>query len=44
MFEHTEIIVGLEIGTAKVCALVGERDGEGGLNLIGIGTAPSGGT
>ena len=44
MFEHTEIIVGLEIGTAKVCALVGECDGEGGLNLIGIGTAPSGGS
>ena len=43
MFDQTEIIVGLEIGTAKVCVVVGELDGEGHLNLIGLGTAPSGG-
>ena len=43
MFDQSEIIVGLEIGTAKVCAVVGEQDGEGNLNIVGLGTAPSAG-
>ena len=43
MFDQSEIIVGLEIGTAKVCAVVGELDGEGNLNIVGLGTAPSAG-
>ncbi len=44
MFGRSDIIVGLEIGTAKVCVVVGELDEEGGLNVVGIGTAPSRGS
>jgi cell division protein FtsA len=41
MFDSSSIIVGLEIGTSKVCAVVGEINGEGALNIIGIGQARS---
>ncbi len=35
-----EIIVGLDIGTTKICAVVGEVTGSD-INIIGIGTHPS---
>ena len=35
-----KLIVGLDIGTTKVCAIIGERT-ENGLDIIGIGTQPS---
>ena len=35
------LIVGLDIGTTKICCIVGEIDPDGGLNVIGVGTAPS---
>jgi len=35
-----EIIVGLDIGTTKICAVVGELSGSE-INIIGIGTHPS---
>ena len=35
-----ELIVGLDIGTTKICAVVGEVSG-GEINIIGIGTHPS---
>lgn len=38
--KNDNIIVGLDIGTTKICAIVGEV-GESGLNIIGIGTHPS---
>lgn len=41
MFDDSNIIVGLEIGTSKVCAVVGELNAEGGLNVIGLGQARS---
>jgi cell division protein FtsA len=41
MFRSTSTIVGLEIGTSKVCAIVGEVSAEGALNIIGIGQARS---
>ncbi len=41
MFKDTSIIVGLEIGTSKVCAVVGELGDEGNLNIIGLGQARS---
>jgi cell division protein FtsA len=47
MFDSSNIIVGLEIGTSKVCAVVGEsREGgtdpaKAGLNIIGLGQARS---
>lgn len=41
MFDSSSIIVGLEIGTSKVCAVVGELNDEGALNIVGIGQARS---
>ncbi|MGP8219426.1 MAG: cell division protein FtsA, partial [Limisphaerales bacterium] len=41
MFDDSSIIVGLEIGTSKVCAVVGERNADGSLNVIGLGQARS---
>ncbi|OQX64055.1 MAG: cell division protein FtsA [Desulfococcus sp. 4484_241] len=35
-----DLIVGLDIGTTKICTVVGERDGDK-INIIGIGTHPS---
>jgi cell division protein FtsA len=37
----SSIIVGLEIGTSKVCAVVGELSGDGALNIVGLGQARS---
>ena len=42
MARKGEIIVGLDIGTTKICAIVGERT-EAGIDIIGIGTTPSSG-
>src|SRR5437867_6214865 len=41
MFDPSSIIVGLEIGTSKVCAVVGELSEEGALNIVGLGQARS---
>ncbi|MBL69019.1 MAG: cell division protein FtsA [Verrucomicrobiales bacterium] len=41
MFDGSQIIVGLEIGTAKVCAVVGEAGSDGATNIIGVGAVPS---
>src|SRR2546421_2594262 len=41
MFDPSSIIVGLEIGTSKVCAVVGELNAEGGLNIVGLGQSRS---
>ncbi len=38
-FSHGEIVVGLDIGTTKVCAVVGEV-GEDGITILGVGTVP----
>ena len=40
MGRREDIVVGLDIGTSKVCALVGAV-AEAGVEIIGIGTAPS---
>jgi cell division protein FtsA len=37
---NEEIVVGLDIGTTKICAVVGEVSGRD-INIIGIGTHPS---
>lgn len=34
---ESKMIVGLDIGTSKVVAIVGEVDPDGGLNIVGIG-------
>ncbi len=37
-----DFVVGLDIGTTKICCIVGEVTGENGaIDIIGIGTAPS---
>ena len=41
MFDSSSIIVGLEIGTSKVCAVVGEAADGGALNIVGVGQARS---
>lgn len=41
MFDSSSIIIGLEIGTSKVCAVVGELNAEGALNVVGLGQARS---
>jgi len=40
MAKRDNIIVGLDIGTTKICAIVGEKTREG-VEIIGIGTHPS---
>ena len=40
MKNHEEIIVGLDIGTTKICAVVAELS-DNNVNIIGIGTHPS---
>ena len=37
------LIVGLDIGTSKIVAIVGELDAEGRLGVLGIGTQESSG-
>jgi cell division protein FtsA len=42
MFDPSNIIVGLEIGTSKVCAVVGEVNPESsGVNIVGVGQSRS---
>ena len=41
MFDDPNIIVGLEIGTSKICAVVGEQNADGSLNIIGLGQSPA---
>lgn len=42
MFDSSSIIVGLEIGTSKICAVVGEMSSDSsGLTIVGLGQAKS---
>ncbi|HTI73241.1 MAG TPA: cell division protein FtsA [Candidatus Limnocylindria bacterium] len=41
MFNSDNIVVGLEIGTHKICAAVGEANERGDFTLIGLGQAKS---
>ena len=43
MLAKEKILVGLEVGTSKVCAVVGEVLEDGNLMVIGVGQAPSDG-
>lgn len=36
-----QAIVGLDVGTTKVCVLIGEIEPDRALNIVGVGTAPS---
>lgn len=35
------VIVAIDVGTTKICVLVGELDRDGKLNIVGVGTCPS---
>ena len=37
------VIVGLDIGTTKICAIIAERSEEGQLKIVGVGTSKSDG-
>jgi cell division protein FtsA len=41
MFDQSSVFVGLEVGTSKVCAVVGEVSAAGALGIIGVGQARS---
>ena len=41
MFDRTNIIAGLEIGTSKICVVVAEQNAAGELNVIGVGQSLS---
>jgi len=41
MSDPSSIIVGLEIGTSKICAVVGDVNPDGVLNIIGVGQSRS---
>ncbi len=41
MVSKSELIVGLDIGTTKICAVVGELSDNGTIDIVGIGTCPS---
>lgn len=41
MATDKQMVVGLDIGTSKIVALVAEIDGDGNVELIGMGTHPS---
>ncbi len=41
MAQKGELVVGLDIGTTKICAIVGEVTAQGGIDIVGIGTHPS---
>jgi cell division protein FtsA len=38
---NNKIIIGLDIGTTKICAMVGVRNDKGKINVLGIGRSPS---
>ena len=41
MFDSGNVVVGLEIGTSKVCAAVGEVNAQGAFTVLGLGQARS---
>ena len=43
MMPNRDIVVGLDLGTTKICAVIAERTDEGPLHVIGIGNSPSDG-
>ena len=41
MAKKDQIVVGLDIGTTKICVIIGEKNDEGQIEIIGLGTSPS---
>lgn len=44
MFNTREIVTAIELGSSKICVLVGEAGQDGRVNIIGRGVAPSAGS
>jgi cell division protein FtsA len=41
MSRSENIVVGLDVGTTKICAIIGEVNADGMVDIIGVGSAPS---
>ncbi|MBI5427414.1 MAG: cell division protein FtsA [Nitrospinae bacterium] len=41
MSKKNNLIVGLDIGTTKICCIIGEATSSGGIDIIGLGQHPS---
>ena len=41
MARSENIICGLDVGTTKICAIIGEINADGVVDIIGVGTSPS---
>ncbi len=41
MARSESTVVGLDVGTTKICAIIGEINAEGMLDIIGVGSSPS---
>lgn len=41
MLRSENTVVGLDVGTTKICAIIGEVNAEGTVDIIGLGTSPS---
>ena len=41
MAKNERYVVGLDIGTTKICCVVGVIDDAGSINVVGLGEAPS---
>lgn len=41
MSKHHKLVVGLDIGTTKICCIIAEVSSHGDIEIIGLGQAPS---
>jgi cell division protein FtsA len=41
MAEQTNTVVGIDVGTTKICTLVGELNAEGAMQIVGVGVTPA---
>jgi cell division protein FtsA len=41
MSRSENIVVGLDVGTTKICAIIGELNADGMVDIIGVGSSPS---
>jgi cell division protein FtsA len=41
MSRSESVVVGLDVGTTKICAIIGEVNAESMVDIVGVGTAPS---
>ena len=41
MLQKSDLIVGLDMGTTKICCIIGERTATGEMNIVGFGSHPS---